>query len=94
LLQESIALAPAVAGPRLDLALFYWGAGLWRPAAEQLRAATAVDSGLVPAWRLLPRALLAAGDTAGARIAAHDALRLFPDDPDVVAGANAVLGRR
>ena len=94
LLQESIALAPAVAGPRLDLALFYWGAGLWRPAAEQLRAATAVDSGLVPAWRLLPRALLAAGDTAGARIAAHDALRLFPDDPDVVAGARAVLGRR
>jgi len=91
LLREAIELAPVVAGPRLDLARFYGEAGLWRPAVEQLRGATAIDSGLVPAWRLLPRALLAAGDTMGARIAARDALRLFPDDPDVVRGASAVL---
>ena len=91
MLQEAIALAPAIAGPRFDLARFYWDAGLWHPAAEQLTAATAVDSGFVPAWTLLPRALLAAGDTVRARIAARDALRLFPNDRDVVGSARAVL---
>ena len=91
LLREAIELAPAIAGPRLDLARFYWDAGLWRPAAEQLSGATAVDSGFVPAWTLLPRALLAAGDTAGARVAARAALRRFPDEPDVVASATAGL---
>jgi hypothetical protein len=91
LLQEAIALAPAVTGPRLDLARFYWDAGLYRPAADQLTAATAVDSGFVPAWTLLPRALLAAGDTVRARVAARDALRLFPDVPDVVVSATEVL---
>jgi hypothetical protein len=97
LLQAAIGMAPAVTGPRFDLARFYWDAGLWRPAAEQLRAATAVDSGFVPAWTLLPRALLAAGDTAGARMAAREALRRFPHEPDVVGSATAVLsaaGRR
>lgn len=91
LLHEAIALAPAIVGPRFDLARFYWDAGLWRPAAEQLRAATAVDSGFVPAWTLLPRALLAAGDTVEAQRAAREALRLFPDDADVVGSATAVL---
>ncbi len=91
LLREAIEVAPAVAGPRLDLARFYWDAGLWRPAAEQLSAATAVDSAFVPAWTLLPRALLAAGDTARARVAAREALRRFPDEPDVVKSATAVL---
>jgi tetratricopeptide (TPR) repeat protein len=91
LLREAIELAPAVTGPRFDLARFYWDAGLYRPAADQLTAATAVDSGFVPAWTLLPRALLAAGDTVRARIAAREALRLFPDEPDVVASATAVL---
>ncbi len=91
LLQDAIAFAPQVAGPRLDLARFYWDAGLWHPAAEQLRAATAVDSGLVPAWTLLPRALLAGGDTVGARVAAREALRRFPHEPDVVGSATAVL---
>jgi len=91
LLREAIALAPAIAGPRLDLARFYLDAKLYRPAAEQLALATAVDSAFVPAWILLPQALLAAGDTAGARAAAREALRLFPDEPDVVASAGAVL---
>jgi len=93
LLRAAIAAAPEVTGPRYDLAAFYWQAGLWAAAAEQLRAVTAVNSGFVPAWALLPRALLAAGDTAGARIAAHEALRRFPEDPAVVQGATAVLGR-
>jgi tetratricopeptide (TPR) repeat protein len=91
LLREAIGLAPAVTGPRLDLARFYWSAGLYRPAADQLTAATAIDSAFVPAWTLLPRALLAAGDTVRALVAARDALRLFPDEPDVVASATAVL---
>jgi hypothetical protein len=91
LLREAIEIAPAVAGPRLDLARFYWDAGLWRPAADQLTEATAVDSAFVPAWALLPRALLAAGDTAGARFAAREALRRFPEEPDVVGSATAVL---
>lgn len=91
LLREAIAAAPAVVGPRFDLARFYWDAGLWRPAAEQLTAATAIDSGFVPAWTLLPRALLAEGDTLRARNTARSALRLFPDDPDIQTSATAVL---
>jgi len=91
LLREAIGMAPAIVGPRFDLARFYWDARLWGPAAGQLRAATAVDSGFVPAWTLLPQALLAAGDTVGARIAAREAVRLFPDEPEVVTRATAVL---
>jgi tetratricopeptide (TPR) repeat protein len=97
MLREAIDLAPAIAGPRLDLARFYLDAKLYGPAADQLTAATAVDRGFVPAWILLPQALLAAGDTAGASSAAREALRLFPDERDVVASASAVLsaaGRR
>ena len=91
LLRESIALAPQVAGPRLDLARYYATAGLWRPAVEQLRAATAVDRALVPAWALLPRALLGAGDTTAAVAAAREAMRRFPGDSEVVQGARSVL---
>ncbi len=91
MLQEAIELAPAIAGPRVDLARFYLDAKLYRPAAEQLMSATVVDSTFVPAWILLPKALLAAGDTAGARTAAREALRLFPDEPDVVTSAGAAL---
>ena len=91
LLREAIAAAPAVVGARFDLARFYAEAGLWRPAAEQLTAATAIDSGFVPAWILLPRALLADGDTLRARNAARTAIGLFPDDPAIKASATAVL---
>ncbi|HXM37442.1 MAG TPA: tetratricopeptide repeat protein [Gemmatimonadales bacterium] len=92
LLREAIALAPAIAGPRFDLARFYWQAGLWQAAARELQAATAVDSDFGAAWTLLPRALLAAGDTAGAVSAARVALRRFPGEPDVVESATEVLG--
>ena len=92
LLRGAIVTAPQVAGPRLDLAQYYATAGLWRPAVEQLRAATAVDSALVPAWDLLPRALLGAGDTTAAVAAAREALRRFPSDSAVVRDARAVLG--
>ena len=91
LLREAIDAAPAVVGPRFDLARFYWDAKLWKPAAEQLTAATAIDSAFVPAWRLLPGALLAEGDTVRAGNAARSALRLFPDDPDIKTSATAVL---
>ncbi|HEV8266079.1 MAG TPA: glycosyltransferase family 39 protein [Gemmatimonadales bacterium] len=91
LLRTAIAVAPQIAGPRLDLARFYGGAGLWKPAVDQLRAATAVDSALVPAWVLLPRALLAGGDTTAAVDAAREALRRFPDNRDVADSAAAVL---
>jgi len=62
-LLQSIALAPGIAGPRVDLARFYIGAKLWQPAIRQLRAAIAVDSALPPAWDALREALAAAGDT-------------------------------
>ena len=91
LLQRAIELAPAVTGPRLDLARVYWDAGLYRPAADQLARATAIDSAFIPAWTLLPRALLAAGDTVRAGVAAREALRLFPDVPDVTVSATEVL---
>lgn len=91
MLLRAIALAPAVTGPRLDLARFYSEAGLRQPAVRQLRAATAVDSNLVRAWILLPQALLAAGDTAGAVAAALEARRRFSNEPDVADSAAAVL---
>ena len=78
-------------GPRVDLARYYGTAGLWRPAGQQLEAAIAVDSALAPAWAMLPRALLGAGDTTGAVSAAREALRRFPGDSDVARSANAVL---
>lgn len=65
-LLESIALAPGIAGARVDLARFYISAKLWQPAIRQLRAALAVDSALPPAWDALRDAYLGAGDTAAA----------------------------
>ena len=91
LLRGAIALAPQVTGPRVDLARYYGNAGLWRPAAKQLEAAIAVDSALAPAWAMLPRAVLGAGDTAGAVIVAREALRRFPGDSAVARGVNGVL---
>jgi protein O-mannosyl-transferase len=91
LLQAAIAFAPGIAGPRLDLARFYFNARLWQPAVRQLVAATAVDSALAPAWSLLPRALLAAGDTAGAVHAAREGMRRFPGEADVQQSASTVL---
>ena len=65
-LLQSIALAPGIAGPRVDLARFYINAKVWAPAIRQLRAAIAVDSALPPAWDALRDAYLGAGDTAAA----------------------------
>jgi len=91
LLREAIALAPQVTGPRVDLANYYVTAGLWKPAAELLREAIAVDSALGPAWALFPRALLNVGDTTAAMAAAREALRRLPGDSEVVQGARSVL---
>ena len=90
-MQEAIALAPQVTGPRVDLAKYYGTAGLWKPAVQVLREAMAVDSALVPAWALLPGALLGAGDTTAAVQAAREALRRFPGDSELVQGARSVL---
>src|SRR5206468_3380029 len=65
---ESIALAPNLAGPRLDLGRFYVSAKLWQPAIRQLSAAVAVDSALAPARDALRAAYLGAGDTASANL--------------------------
>jgi len=65
---ESIALAPGIAGPRLDLGRFYVSAKLWQPAIRQLSAAVAVDSALAPARDALRAAYLGAGDTASANL--------------------------
>ena len=65
-LLESIALAPGITGPRVDLGRFYISAKLWQPAIRQLRAAAAVDSALTPAWDALREAYLGAGDSAAA----------------------------
>ena len=93
LLQTSIAFAPALAGPRFDLARFYFSASLWQPAVRQLQTVTQVDSGFPPAWALLPRALLATGDTVAAVRTACEALRRFPHEADVRQGAVMVLTR-
>jgi hypothetical protein len=93
LLRAAIVAAPQVVGPRYDLASFYWQAGLWAAAAEQLRQATTINERFAPAWALLPRALLAAGDTVGAKTAAREALRRFPNETAIAESATAVLGR-
>ena len=67
-LLEAIALAPGIAGPRLDLGRFYVSAKLWQPAIRQLSAAVAVDSALAPARDALRAAYLGAGDTAAANL--------------------------
>jgi len=67
-LLESIALAPGITGPRVDLGRFYISANLWQPAIRQLRAAIAVDSVHTPAWDALREAYLGAGDTAAANL--------------------------
>ncbi len=67
-LLESIALAPGITGPRVDLGRFYISAKLWQPAIRQLRAAIAVDSVLPPAWDALREAYLGVGDTASANL--------------------------
>ena len=82
LLLASIAFAPELAGPRVDLARFYIQAKLWQPAINQLRAAIAVDSALPPAWTGLREALLGAGDTAGASAIAREFGRRFPLSAD------------
>ena len=64
LLLESIAFAPALTGPRFELAQFYMKAKLWQPAIQQLEASVALDSTFAPAREALQQALRAAGDTA------------------------------
>ena len=91
LLELAAAAAPEVAGPRDDLARAYVAAGLWAAAVQELRTSIAVDSSRAPPWGLLPRALLAAGDTTGAGDAALLAARRFPQDESVVDSAVAVL---
>lgn len=63
LLLQSIAFAPGLTGPRVDLARFYMSAKLWGPAIRQLEAAIALDSTLAPAREALLEARRAAGDT-------------------------------
>lgn len=82
LLLASIAFAPELAGPRVDLARFYIHAKLWQPAIQQLRAAIAVDSVLPPAWDGLREALLGAGDSAGAAAVARETRARFPLSAD------------
>jgi hypothetical protein len=77
LLLTSIAFAPQLAGPRVDLARFYINAKLWQPAIHQLRAAIAVDSAPPPAWDGLREALLGAGDTAAAAAVTREARARF-----------------
>ncbi len=67
-LLEAIALAPGIAGPRVDLGRFYVSAKLWQPAIRQLSAAVAVDSASPPARDALWAAYLGAGDTASANL--------------------------
>jgi len=91
LVLQSIAFAPNLAGPRYDLARFYFDARLWQPAVRQLRVVTELDSGFPPAWALLPQALLASGDTAAAVGAAREGLRRFPAEQAVLEAAGMVL---
>jgi hypothetical protein len=61
LLLQSIAFAPRLTGPRVDLAEFYMSARLWGPAIRQLEAAIALDSTLAPAREALREARDSAG---------------------------------
>ena len=93
LLRSAIAAAPAVPGPRDDLARAYGAARLWGPAVGLVRESIARDSSRAPPWAMLPGFLLAGGDTAGAMTAARDAAGRFPGDSAVQAAARTVLAR-
>jgi tetratricopeptide (TPR) repeat protein len=67
LLVQSIAFAPNLTGPRVELGRFYLEARLWQPAIAQFRTAIALDSTLVPAREGLRQALRGAGDSAAIR---------------------------
>lgn len=82
LLLQSIAFAPNLTGPRVELARFYLQAKLWQPAIVQLRIATATDSTLQPAWEGLRQALLGAGDTTGVAAVTRQIRTRFPLSPD------------
>ena len=73
LLRQSIAFAPNLTGPRIELARFYLQAKLWQPAIGEFRSAVAIDSTLAPAWEGLRQSLLGAGDTAAADAVARQA---------------------
>jgi len=65
LLLQSIAFAPNLTGPRVELGRFYLQARLWQPAIAQFRTAIALDSTLAPAREGLRQALMGAGDSSG-----------------------------
>lgn len=52
---------------RLGLGSAYLARDEWDRAITHLRAAVTLDPGHAPAWKLLGKALAAAGDTSGAR---------------------------
>jgi protein O-mannosyl-transferase len=87
LLRAAITAAPDLTGPREDLAAFYAAGGMWAPAIELLRQSLALDSARSRPWTMLPQALLASGDTAGAAEAAAAAMRRLPEDREVALGA-------
>jgi hypothetical protein len=93
LLRSAIAAAPAVPGPRDDLARAYGAARLWGPAIGLVRESIARDSSRAPPWAMLPGLLRAEGDTAAATAAARQAAARFPGDSAVQAAARTVLGR-
>ena len=87
LLREAMAVAPGIPGPLEDLAGFYGRAGLWAQAAGMYRRAMELNETRPKPWTLLPSALLAARDTAGAVEWAEQAATRFPTDASV-AGAS------
>jgi len=91
LLRQAIAAAPGIPGPVEELAGFYGQARLWTQAAGMYRRAIELNETRPRPWSLLPGALLAAGDTAGAVQWAREAMRRFPADDGVIAGAGSVL---
>jgi len=90
LLRSAVEAAPGIPGPLEDLAGFYGRAGLWSQAAGMYRRAIVLNETRTKPWMLLPPALLAAGDTAGAIQWAREGVRRFPDDVGVVGAATAV----
>jgi protein O-mannosyl-transferase len=78
LLRQSIAFAPNLTGPRVELARFYLQAKLWQPAIVEFRTAIAIDSTLAPAWEGLRQALVVTADTVGAAAVIQQMRVRFP----------------
>lgn len=89
-LQRAVELDPGYLLPRLRLGNLAFSQRDYVGAADHYRAVTVRRPDYPPAWRNLPKALLAAGQRGAALEAAQEAFRRFPGDAEVLVAVGTV----